>query len=75
MHFWWRQFGWEELPLKRVRFDLAAECLDCINEFVNFIETLMDGCVTQIRDLIDRAQLLQNLRPDGRRRNFAPTGF
>src|SRR4051812_36673690 len=64
MHFRRWRLRWEQLSLQRIRLDSAAQRLDRIDEFVHFVEPLMDRCVTQICDLIDLAQFLQHLRPD-----------
>src|SRR4051812_4787902 len=64
MHLRRRRLRRKQLPLQRIRFDPAAESLDRVDEFVHFVEPLMNRCVTQIRHLIDLAQFLQHLRAD-----------
>src|SRR5947209_14309826 len=67
--------GREQCPLFCIRFRLPAQGLNGVYELVDVIEPPMDRCVTEIRDLIDRAQSLQNLGADRRRLNFAAAGL
>src|SRR5436190_7544009 len=75
MHFRRRRFRRKQFPLKRIRLDPAAERLDRVDEFVHFVEPLMDRRVTQIRHLIDLTEFLQHLRSDELGCDLAPARF
>ena len=46
-----------------------------VSEFVSILETLMNRRVAQIGDLIDSTQFIEDLRTDGRGKNFTPACF
>jgi hypothetical protein len=49
--------------------------VDGIHEFIDILESLVHGGVTQIRHFIDPTQFFKHLGADGRRKNFAPARF
>src|SRR3954454_9736079 len=61
----WFGFGRrKKLALRRTRFHPFAERAYFLHKIFDFLKTPMNRRVTQVRDLIDVAQLGEHLRPD-----------
>jgi hypothetical protein len=65
----------EQFGLKCVGFDAPAEGMNFINETLNVLKAAVDRCVAQVGDLIDLAQLFQNLVTDYGGGNFVSARF
>lgn len=68
-------FGRKQFPLERIGFHAAAERLNCVDKLIDLFETPVHGGISQVRDLVDFAQLLQDFRADSGRRNFPAAGL
>jgi len=65
----------EQFGLKRVGFDAPAECMNLIDETLDIFKAAVDRRVAQVGDLIDLAQLFQNLVTDHGGGNFVSARF
>jgi hypothetical protein len=65
----------EQFGLKCVGFDTPSEGMNLINETLDVLKAAVDGRVAQVGDLIDHAQLFQNLVTDHGGGNFVSARF
>jgi len=65
----------EQIRLKRVRLDAPAQCVNLIDETLDILKAAVDRRVAQVGNLIDLAQLFQNLVTDHGGGNFVSARF